>query len=200
MILGLVVGLCSLWCCRSETNGRKPNPDLAKFPFHEGDIVFRCGRGAVSRSVLFLDRGAAFSHVGIMARVGDTWKVIHAVPGEPDFEGDPDRVKADAIEVFFDSSRAKVAAVYRIADSIAAWRASRWALEKYESHVLFDHAYDDTDSSKMYCTELVVCSFLRQGIDLIEDRKWTPNLPGFSRPVAFPSDLAKSRLLEKVYP
>ena len=42
-----------------------------------------------------------YSHVGILKQIDNEWFVIHAVPDEPDFEGDTDRVKTDPLSRFF---------------------------------------------------------------------------------------------------
>lgn len=187
-------------CSGEEEAGLNPNPVMQDFDFRAGDLVFRCGSGVLSRSVLFLDKTSPYSHVGIVVRYGSQWSVVHAVPGEPDYEGDPDRVKLDPVPVFFDSVRAQVAAVYRYPDSTAAAHAAETALRQWRKGVLFDHRYDLHDSVRMYCTELVIYSYLSQGIDLVSGPLRTPNLPGFDQVAAFPSDLTRNVLLKRIYP
>jgi Orthopoxvirus protein of unknown function (DUF830). len=67
----------------------------------EGDVVFRRGAGLISRAVLAADEDGQFSHIGIVVRNGNNWMVVHAVPGEPEFKGDSDRVKMEPIASFF---------------------------------------------------------------------------------------------------
>ena len=60
----------------------------------EGDIVLRKGTGLTSRAVRIADGGSDFSHCGIIVDSCGRKMVVHAVPDEPDFEGDVDRVKS----------------------------------------------------------------------------------------------------------
>ena len=83
------------------------NKEINLFPetlLHEGDLVFRKGTGLVSRAVLSADGKGTYSHIGIVVRDGNEWKVVHAVPGEPDYEGEPDRVKIENVQEFFGKS------------------------------------------------------------------------------------------------
>ena len=64
--------------------------------FLEGDIVFRRGVGLSSEAVLYVDSGQ-YSHVGIVANYQGKKMIIHAVPGEKEFEGDIDRIKMATI-------------------------------------------------------------------------------------------------------
>ena len=73
----------------------------------EGDVVFRRGTGLISRAVLAADEDGQFSHIGIVVRNGNHWMVVHAVPGEPEFKGDSDRVKMEPIASFFCSEKLK---------------------------------------------------------------------------------------------
>lgn len=68
---------------------------------HAGDVVFRRGSGLTSHAVLAADRYGAYSHIGIVVDSCGVMMVVHAVPGEPDYEGDPDRVKMDTPKRFF---------------------------------------------------------------------------------------------------
>ena len=62
-----------------------------------GDIVFRRGGGFTSHAVVTLDARGYYSHVGMVVDTAGRMMVVHAVPGEPDYEGDPDRVKLDSL-------------------------------------------------------------------------------------------------------
>lgn len=163
-----------------------------------GDVVFRQGLGAISRAVRVADAGGVYSHVGIVVDSSGVKLVVHAVPGEPDREGDPDRVKADVPSRFFRSDRARAGAVMRPRDGMAGAAAAREAWRLYRRGVLFDHAYDDRDTNRMYCTELVNFAYRRAGRPLVDSALHRVNLPGLECLCVFPSDLLGSSALREV--
>ena len=166
----------------------------------EGDLVFRRGTGMVSRAVLMADKGGIYSHIGLVVRDSGKWKVIHAVPGEPDFPGDPDRIKKEPLETFFSAKRAKSGAVMRIEGSPEAIGQSiRKAEGFYRGGTLFDHAYDLSDTSRMYCTELIQTVFREAGIDLSAGKLSRINLPGFKGDYILPGDLQNSPYVKLIY-
>ena len=128
-----------------------------------GDVVFRRGSGLTSHAVLMAEQGGAYSHVGIVVDSAGVPMIVHAVPDEPDFEGDVDRVKMDRPEVFFNEVHAVCGEVRRHRDSLLAQRAATVAVQVYQRKTLFDHDYDDTDTTRMYCTELITYAFSRAG-------------------------------------
>lgn len=166
----------------------------------EGDIVFRRGMGITSQMVLIADTEGTYSHIGIVVHDNGTWKVAHAVPGEPDFQGDPDRVKLERIEVFFEKEKAARGAVMRVkGDTVRNKCAAQRAMQLVESQIKFDHAYNLKDSTEMYCTELIDFVFRHENIDLTEGRISEIHIPGISGTYVLPSDIQKSELLELIY-
>ena len=157
LLLGGVALLCG--CRHDGTVSLLP----ANCRLQVGDVVFRRGGGVTSHAVLMAEKDGVYSHVGIVVDSAGVPMIVHAVPDEPDFEGDIDRVKLDRPEVFFKRSRASQGAVLRHGDSIVARQAAAEALKVYRRHVAFDHDYDDSDTTRMYCTELVTHAFLRAG-------------------------------------
>ena len=148
--------------------GSKRDPAKSILPadcqLREGDVVFRKGSGLTSRVVIAAENNGAYSHVGIVVDSAGVKMIVHAVPGEPDFEGDEDRVKKESPEKFFSSVNAECGEVCRHVDSLAAKRAAAVALSIYKRHTLFDHDYNETDTTKMYCTQLVTHSYMRAGV------------------------------------
>lgn len=165
------------------------------FRLEEGDVVFRQGTGMAGRVVRMADGGSLYSHVGIVADSCGTKLVVHAVPGEPDFPGDADRVKADRPERFFSTLFAAKGAVARCPDKAVARQAARKAWEAYRRHTLFDHDYDDRDTVRMYCTELVNFAYTRAGCPLAGGKRRHVELPGLRCDCLFPSDLLQSARL-----
>lgn len=168
--------------------------------FREGDIVFRKGTGVTSQVVLTADKEGAYSHIGILKQIDGKWYVVHAVPGEPDYEGDVDRVKLDPVERFFSRNRASNGAVMRLEETPEkARRAAQRAFDLYRARILFDHEYDLTDTTRMYCTELVNHVYLKEGIDLSEGRLTYVNFPGFTGDYLMPNDISRNKKLHLIY-
>ena len=152
------------------------------------------------RIVLAADSEGRYSHTGILKKERGAWYVIHAVPGEPDFKGDADRIKMEPVERFFDAGKAARGAVMHVqADSALACRAARSALGLFRKHLLFDHDYDLNDTTEMYCTELIDYVYRKEGIDLSEGRTTSVNIPGMSGDYLMPNDIAQSGRLCLIY-
>ena len=88
---------------------------------HAGDVVLRLGNSMASHAVTALDSQGEYSHTGIVVDSCGVKMVVHAVPDEPDYEGDPDRVKMEPPEEFFATSRALSGEILRPTDSVAAY-------------------------------------------------------------------------------
>lgn len=163
-----------------------------------GDIVFRCGTGMLSQVVLNADDGT-YSHVGIVVDSAGRKMVVHAVPDEPDFPGDPDRVKMEGIDRFYDTGRASTGAVKRHQDEAAASKAAHAAKEMYRRNILFDHDFDDSDSTELYCSELVERAYMKAGHDIAEGRRHQYQMPAITRnPIIMPSDIYESSQLKLI--
>ena len=107
VIIFAVAAFCCLFAPTGCGKGGKQSPEpLPVEEFRDGDLAFRRGMGLTSRAVLVADRRGAYSHVGILKQLDGTWCVIHAVPGESDTRSGEERVKVDALDVFFARSRA----------------------------------------------------------------------------------------------
>lgn len=102
VIIFAVAAFCCLFAPTGCGKGGKQSPEpLPVEEFRDGDLAFRRGMGLTSRAVLVADRRGAYSHVGILKQLDGTWCVIHAVPGESDTRSGEERVKVDALDVFF---------------------------------------------------------------------------------------------------
>lgn len=196
-LLVIIVSLCILAC----SDGVSVQGDTI-FPsdiqLKTGDVVFRRGSGFTSQAVIIAEHGGAYSHVGIVVDSAGVPMIVHAVPGEPDYDGDEDRVKMDSPEVFFSKVRAQRGAVYRHADSIVAQRAAQEAFKAYRRGVLFDHDYDSSDTTKMYCTELVVYAYSKTPYPLTDVENEHLKLVGFETDCILPSALLKCKDLRKM--
>ena len=165
----------------------------------EGDIVLRKGTGLTSRAVRIADGGSDFSHCGIIVDSCGRKMVVHAVPDEPDFEGDVDRVKMERPEDFFSTIRASKGCVLRSQDRETAEKSARLAYGIYKRGTLFDDDYNDSDTTKMYCSQLVAHVYQKCGIDITNGIRHDAILPGvkFSH-VIYPSDFLRCRRLKRI--
>ena len=163
-----------------------------------GDVVFRRGGGFTSQAVLMADRDGNYSHCGIVVDSAGVLRVVHAVPGEPDYNGDEDRVKMDTPERFFSNEYASSGEVCRQTDSVVARKATEYAIRQYRRHALFDHDYDSEDTTSYYCTELVVRAYEWAGMPLTGAPQHAFHLPGCNSICWLPSDLRNSEKLKTV--
>lgn len=165
-----------------------------------GDVVFRRGGGLSSHAVLFADAGGQYSHVGIVVDSAGTKMIVHAVPYEQECEGEPDRVKMETPETFFNRMRATVGEVKRYrGDASVAERAAARAVEIYRRGTLFDHDYDDADTTRMYCCELVRHVFAAEGVCLADTGRHKIKLPGMKMiRCMLPSDICDSGRLRTI--
>lgn len=162
----------------------------------EGDVVFRLGDSFESSMVNLCDSASFFSHVGIVVGTDSCLMVVHAVPGEPDFEGDVSRVKMEPIDLFFRSDKASLGAIKRHTDGNVAKNASQCALAIYKEGVLFDSDFDDFDTTKMYCCELVNHVYEKCGHQLCPKGLHQGSVLFFKlRNCTYPSDIFESEEL-----
>lgn len=164
-----------------------------------GDVVFRQGNGLTSRAVRAADADGRFSHIGIVADSAGVLQIIHAVPDEPDFPGDPDRVKMERPERFFRPHYASCGKVMRPRNEQAAKAAAQKAYEVYARGTMFDHDYNDRDTTQMYCCELIDHCFRAAHYPLIGNERHQYRLPGIDFDhLILPSDFLRSPRLTNV--
>lgn len=164
----------------------------------EGDVVFRRGGGLVSHVVVAADRGGNYSHIGMVVDSAGVKMIVHAVPDEPDYKGDIDRVKMDTPEKFFSSEYTSIGEICRYDNAEIARKAAREAVHIYKRFTPFDHDYNDEDTTKMYCTELVVYSYKKAGLDIVGSKRHHISLPFIESYCIFPSDVHESKYFKTV--
>lgn len=192
-----VVGIATLMSCvRSNDAGGKLRTDLPLQLLRDGDLLFRCGTSLESRLVMNLDSAnSEYSHVGIAINLDGRWMVVHAVPGES--ADDVDRVKVEPVDTFFMTSRAEHGAAMRLhgCDAQEAHAAASAALSKCGA--LFDSRYRWTDTTHIYCTQLIDMAYRTAGVDLLgDDQRSRLQTVGS---IAFPSDLIRRDSLTTVF-
>lgn len=136
--------------------------------FQTGDLVFVRGRSWRSRIVLLFNSGGSdFSHVGLVWRRNGKAFVIHATPtssNNPEGGG----VMLDPLRQFLSTKHVSQAALYRVNDRNRdiAKRAAATA-QQYAARALpFDHDFDASTPSKLYCTELIWRAYRAAGLNL----------------------------------
>lgn len=164
----------------------------------EGDVVFRCGKSLSSEAILYADNNGDFSHVGIVVDNLGKLLVVHAVPDELEFEGDVARVKMSTLNEFYSNKKATKGALCRPKDSKLARKTAKLAVDIYERNVLFDEKFDATDTTKMYCTELLLFLYNKCGVRLIESDGHRFYLPNVKHKVFLPSDIFNSKQLKLI--
>lgn len=173
---------------------------LPKVELQAGDVVLRCGSGLTSKAVLLADNGGEYSHVGIVVDCGGQKMIVHAVPGEHDGPDDVDRVKMDTPEDFFSSLKTSNGRVMRYADVECAKRAAEEACRLYRKGVHFDHDYSLSDTTQMYCSELVEFVYKNtSAVSITCGMRHDVALPMYSfRNLILPSDFVNSRCLTTI--
>lgn len=194
MVLALLIALLLARCGKSS----RPAP-IPEAILQEGDLAFRQGSSWASKVVLMLDSAGQYSHVGIVVRRGNEWVVVHAVPDERD-DGGRDTVKADALATFFLPSRATHGAIARLDASLHVRRqAALAALQLVKSHKEFDHNYDWSDTTALYCTQLVQHCYRSAGIDICCGHRKRIDAPGYHGYYVFPSGLMSNPKLRQIF-
>lgn len=144
-----------------------------------GDVVFRQGVSLESDVVMLAQgREGMYSHCGIVVDSTGVKMIVHAVPDEPDFEGDVNRVKMDRPERFYMTTRASRGEVMRCDDPAVAQAAAAQALRYYKAHMLFNDDYDDADTTRLYCTQLVLRAYDAAGVRLNTGEARRYSVPG----------------------
>lgn len=198
-LLSHLLYITTLLLCSCSTHTPDATIELLKSHAQEGDLIFRRGTGLVGHAVTLADSDGMYSHVGIVAIVNDEYYVVHAVPHEPDFEGDFDRVKCESIDDFIDRYSNANYGLYRLeTDSIQRGIAVSHALRLSEKNTPFDHDYDSTDTTKLYCTELIEYAYSFTDITISEGRRSKITIPGMAGEYIMPSDLTQCKALKPI--
>lgn len=187
----ILLAICVVQCRTREIS--MPTPPIEEFV--SGDLVFRLGRTLESDAIAATaDEGVDYSHVGVIIRQGDSIRVIHI---EPERNGE-ERVKSESVEEFFHPSRAVKGCVARrepLTERELQMIEDK-SLSLLKSGIRFDHDYSLSDSSAMYCTELINAIFLEADISLTTRRH---NVPLVTEGVILPSDMLLDGDLEVIW-
>ena len=165
-------------------------PEIPTTEIRSCDLVFRLGR-SIESSVIASQ--GSYSHIGIIIERDSARLVAHI---EPSREGS-ELTRYESVEEFFHPDRASAGCVMRINELDSVQR------HKIESYLLackditFDHDYTLSDTTQMYCTELVHRALMTANIDLIHGIRH--NVPIAKESVILPSDMLRDERLTKVW-
>lgn len=164
----------------------------------DGDIAFRGGTSIESNVVEIADKNGIYSHSGMLVKYEGKWKIVHAVPGEENETGGIQYLKMDDLDLFFAPDRACAGCFARydttpeVLEKVAQ-EAIRW----WKKKILFDNEYLMSDTTMLYCSQLVQLSFESQGIDVAQGRCHT--FPLAKEKVIFPSDILENPKISRYY-
>lgn len=137
----------------------------------DGDIILRRTSGLRGRIARTSDLSGTYSHAGLVSLLGGKRTVVHADPeSKNDKHGSVIRTSLDD---FADNSFVERVAVYRLRsrDSTQINRAMRWVAVHAVRGTPFDSQFDASDSTAMYCTELIWRAYRVAGIDIVAPAK-----------------------------
>ncbi len=193
--LPLLLALC-ITLLPACTEKSRTSLDITEKDAREGDLAFRRGVSRHSRAVGMVS--TQYSHVGIVVDSGGgNLRVVHAVAGEPRFPGDRDSVRMDRLADFYRADRAEAGCLMRPADKKAAHIAAQTALKLWRRGTPFDGAFDETDTTAMYCTELAAYAYRLAGHDIAGKRRRTLPLPWTHESCITPDQLLSCPLLKR---
>ncbi len=177
--------------CRSGGNDYVATPpEIPISNLRSGDIAFRLGRTLESR-VIATEGG--YSHVGIIIGKDSQFQVVHIEPSRDGIE----KTKYESLEEFFHPNKASSGAVMRIKDLDTAQLV---AVENYLyscKNISFDHDYKLSDTTQMYCTELVFRTFSEIGIDISDGTRH--RVPLAQEEVILPTDIFRNERLVEIW-
>lgn len=139
---------------------------LAGVELMDGDIIFRrtdALRGRVARTT---DLHADYSHAGLLSLKDGNRTVIHADPAR--LGAARGRVVETTLDGFIGDSTVVRVAVYRLRlrDDTRMVHAMRWAGGHAARGTPFDNDFNLSDSTAMYCTELVWRAYRVVGLEV----------------------------------
>jgi uncharacterized protein YifE (UPF0438 family) len=122
------------------------------------------------------------------------------ISGEHEFKGDVDRVKCESVERFASRYPNADLGLYRpqVTEEQVRVAVSN-ALRLSDERVHFDHDYDLSDSTKLYCTEFVEHVYSLAGVSISQGRRTHITFPSLSGDHILPSDLTEGGNLKPIY-
>ena len=186
----IFIVLSSLTSCKSSSAGKYSAPTIPAITLHTGDIAFRMGRTIESRVIA---AEGSYSHIGIVVLSNSSPLIVHIEPERDSKE----MTKYSTLEEFFAAEHAQTGAIMRSKniDSLQQEKIKNYLFSLQD--ISFDHDYALSDSTRMYCTELVWSTYNHIGIDL--SRNIRHRVPLAKESVILPNDIYRHPDLQKIW-
>ena len=198
IIIAFIISMMMIQCSNPEQ--QESSPEIPIDILQAGDIAFRRGESIASEVVLYNDIDGRYSHVGLIVETDSGLMVVHSVPGEITTQESIDIIQLEPINHFFARNVSVRGEIMRMKlDSAQRNMLSAMALRKVQEKTPFDHNYDLSDTTKLYCTELIQLLYKNIGIDLAQGRITPINVPGLSNDYIMPSDIYKNEMLKTIF-
>lgn len=197
--IAIIISILMMIQC-SGPEQPKLSPKIPIEKLQAGDIAFRRGESIASEVVLYNDIDGRYSHVGLVVETDSGLMVAHSVPGKTSTQETIDVIQIEHINHFFEPKVSVRGEIMRMnLDSVQRHLLNILALKKVDDKVPFDHNYDLSDTTKLYCTELLQLLFKNIGIDLAQGRITPINVPGLSNNYIMPSDIYNNNNLKTIF-
>lgn len=193
------VALIAVISVPAVRNSHPSDQSITNFQLSElrnGDLIFREGTGWRSQAVA-TGAESRWSHVGLVVieADGQGW-VVHAQPEQ----GPKNVVVKERLTQFASSQNAYSIGAYTREDltDLQRTRTKSIALKHVSSRTPFDHDFDASERSRLYCTELVIDAYEGAGAP-IKYRSTLIDTGLSSFQVIFPSHLLEDSQFKRVF-
>lgn len=176
--------------CEKKSPRTPAIPEIPATEILSCDLAFRLGRSIESSVIAAYGN---YSHIGVIIERDSALLVAHI---EPSREGS-ELTRYESVEEFFHPDRASAGCVMRIdkLDSVQRRKIDSYLLAC--KNITFDHDYTLSDTTQMYCTELVHRALMTANIDLTQGIRH--NVPLAKESVILPSDMLRDERITKVW-
>ena len=140
----------------------------------DGDIILRKGYGFVSDQIIeTLKDTLGVSHCGIIVQIDSCWSVIHSTPGYFSIPFKDDGVTITSLSEFTENAHPNSIIITRLKRDNQN-QIARKALNYAERKVPFDYDFNYSDTTSIYCSELI--------LHILEDKFFlTPHILGVKK-------------------
>ena len=119
----------------------------------EGDIVLKRGKGPISQTIVkTLMEKIPLSHCAIVVGKNDSLTLVNSISGTLT---ENDGLQYTSLNQFYSDALQGSIFILRAKDRTRALEIQDEALRLYAKNIPFDHDFDHTDSTKLYCSEFV---------------------------------------------